>query len=528
MQTTEHYLKQINIGKEIRNWLYRTMMILSLVVVLGVFWELKLTGITMAGEAFCGKDEHSHSEECIPRELICSLEEVEPHTHSVDCLEKVLHCTLAEQEGHTHSDACRNTEIVYLCGLEETEAHTHGEDCYGTVQTCTLEEQEGHTHSEDCGDAESGYLCGMEEAPSHVHGPECCEQVLVCSLAEQEGHSHSEDCGTVEREIPCPLAESEPHFHDDLCYALVDDSLVCGQEETEGHLHDDTCYILSGECPLEEHIHIASCYSDLSADLENRSDWNRILAELPETSNKTEYLLLLAQSQLGYEESTRNFQVDELDCRRGISRYGQWYGNPYGDWSAMFVGFCLHYSGWDELPINAGPEAMRLEWEEAGYFGTVANFAPAVGDLLFLDKDENGSADAVAIIADISDDRFLAIEGDVNDTVAETEYLFEDPAILGYGLLPEEQPLQPGEGTKLIAQTETYSEQLFDTGNCLVVYVTDGTDYYALDGNGELVSKTLESTNNYRRRDKVILYNPADREEPEINQGEAASPEEQG
>lgn len=30
------------------------------------------------------------------------------------------------------------------------------------------------------------------------------------------------------------------------------------------------------------------------------------------------------------------------------------------------------------------------------------------------------------------------------------------------------------------------------------------------DGNGELVSKTLESTNNYRRRDKVILYNPAD------------------
>ena len=30
------------------------------------------------------------------------------------------------------------------------------------------------------------------------------------------------------------------------------------------------------------------------------------------------------------------------------------------------------------------------------------------------------------------------------------------------------------------------------------------------DGNGELISRTLESTNNYRRRDKVILYNPAD------------------
>lgn len=30
------------------------------------------------------------------------------------------------------------------------------------------------------------------------------------------------------------------------------------------------------------------------------------------------------------------------------------------------------------------------------------------------------------------------------------------------------------------------------------------------DGSGELISKTLESTNNYRHRDKVILYNPAD------------------
>lgn len=30
------------------------------------------------------------------------------------------------------------------------------------------------------------------------------------------------------------------------------------------------------------------------------------------------------------------------------------------------------------------------------------------------------------------------------------------------------------------------------------------------DANGALVSKTLESTNNYRHRDKVILYNPAD------------------
>ena len=33
---------------------------------------------------------------------------------------------------------------------------------------------------------------------------------------------------------------------------------------------------------------------------------------------------------------------------------------------------------------------------------------------------------------------------------------------------------------------------------------------YAADGT--LLSRTLESTNNYRKRNKVILYNPADAE----------------
>ena len=39
--------------------------LLSLFVILAVFWGLKLTGITLAGEAFCGIDEHSHGEECL-------------------------------------------------------------------------------------------------------------------------------------------------------------------------------------------------------------------------------------------------------------------------------------------------------------------------------------------------------------------------------------------------------------------------------------------------------------------------------
>ena len=45
--------------------------LLSLLVVLGIFWWLKLTGITMAGEAFCGIPEHVHGDECVTSVLIC-------------------------------------------------------------------------------------------------------------------------------------------------------------------------------------------------------------------------------------------------------------------------------------------------------------------------------------------------------------------------------------------------------------------------------------------------------------------------
>ena len=42
----------------------QALLILSLLVTLAVFWSLKLTGITMAGEAFCGMDEHTHDDTC--------------------------------------------------------------------------------------------------------------------------------------------------------------------------------------------------------------------------------------------------------------------------------------------------------------------------------------------------------------------------------------------------------------------------------------------------------------------------------
>ena len=71
-------------------------LISALVVVIIVFWWLKLVGITVTGEAFCGIDEHTHGEECYISELICG--HVESTTESVTADETESAVTEVSQE----------------------------------------------------------------------------------------------------------------------------------------------------------------------------------------------------------------------------------------------------------------------------------------------------------------------------------------------------------------------------------------------------------------------------------------------
>ena len=207
----------------------------------------------------------------------------------------------------------------------------------------------------------------------------------------------------------------------------------CGKAE---HVHSEEC---ASPCPQEEHIHIESCYSNIYADLETVADWKKAFADMALGPTSNANLVLVAQSQMGYQESTLNFQVDEYGIRRGITRYGQWYGNPYGDWSAMFACFCLNYAGAQNVPMNAGPEAMRLAWEKANLYAAAGNATPEIGNLLFLCKGEVGTqgCNAIGIITAYDANSITVIEGDVNGTVALQTYSRGSPLILGYGLVPE-------------------------------------------------------------------------------------------
>ena len=92
----------------LRTALRKTIVVMAFFVVLGVFWCLKLTGITMACEAFCGMDEHVHTDECPSSILICTEQEHSPHIHDESCILRELVCGEDETPPHTHVRAAWN------------------------------------------------------------------------------------------------------------------------------------------------------------------------------------------------------------------------------------------------------------------------------------------------------------------------------------------------------------------------------------------------------------------------------------
>ncbi len=207
----------------------------------------------------------------------------------------------------------------------------------------------------------------------------------------------------------------------------------CGMDE---HVHTDEC--LAEGCTRQEHTHVESCYSNLEADLESTTDWDESVAGVKLTGVLSDDIVAIAKSQLGYTESVLNFILDDDGNRLGYNRYGAWHGNPYGNWSAMFASFCLYYSDITEdmVPYNSGVDAMRLEWEKNGLYTAYDGAAPNKGDLVFLDKDKNGSADAVAVVETVNEGRFTVIEGDLDNKVSQAEYNVDD-SVMGYGLMTQ-------------------------------------------------------------------------------------------
>jgi uncharacterized repeat protein (TIGR01451 family) len=76
---------------------------LACLVVFCTTYALILPALTMTATTYCGMDEHTHTDACYSKVLVCGLEEGSGHTHTDDCYEYQLTCG---KEEHTHSLAC--------------------------------------------------------------------------------------------------------------------------------------------------------------------------------------------------------------------------------------------------------------------------------------------------------------------------------------------------------------------------------------------------------------------------------------
>lgn len=342
---------------------------LAMITTLFVNWQLHGVGISMTAQYQCGEEEHTHTADCYTKVLTCGYEEGE--LENADEVAAAAAATSQPTIEEEPAPLSLEPQIEFV-------PHEHTEDCYTEVQTLTCMEEE-HVHDDDCFDPEDGSL--------------------ICDKFE---HTHDESCYTTEYELTCDLEEGElveqvvePTQSAALAAMAVAEPVALAPMvdtvEPIYHHHTDACYEEVLTCPLPEHHHTVACLSDTSADLETPEEWQAANAEAVMTGNWAEDLVSVAQTQLGYEQSEKNFEIDPADgvTLRYYSRYGQSYGNPYGEWDVMFLSYCLKYAGIPQsaIPQEASVLALRssmsdMDWLLDGEDGSAAD----VGDIVIYNK----------------------------------------------------------------------------------------------------------------------------------------------
>ena len=245
----------------------------------------------------------------------------------------------------------------YHCGYEEHR-----------VLTCCQEE---HEHTDDCFDEYGALICGEFE---HIHDDSCytTEYELVCGLDEGE---LVEEPNPAYQEMPA----SRPVVD------LPTEPAETTPEEPVLHHHTDACYTEELVCTIPEHHHTVECLADTQADVETAEEW-QAAANVALNGNWAEDLLTVAKSQLDYQQSDKNFKLDVEDQQvlRGYSRYGAWYGNPYGAWDVMFLSYCLHFAGVPQtvVPQRAGVMALHSDLRGSQWLTDADGSTARPGDIV--------------------------------------------------------------------------------------------------------------------------------------------------
>ena len=236
---------------------------------------------------------------------------------------------------------------------------------------------------------DDGYSCGYEE---HAHSDACYTEVLVCGYEDEAP------------ENPADSARED------------------GEAAPAAHSHTADCYQRVLTCTLPEHTHTLECLADITADVETPADWDEQSEGV--SSFWSDAMTEIAQRQLGYTESAKNFTVDKalgetLAQAHHYTRYGDWYGNPYGNWDVMFVAFCQHYAGIPEdvIPQCASLLQLRTELEKAHpEYITPGGSEATPGDIVLYTN--TAGEETIGIVTEHDGTTLTVVSGAVDGAVA--------------------------------------------------------------------------------------------------------------
>lgn len=338
------------------------MLVLALLTTLFVNWQLHGVGISMTADYHCGYEEHQHTAACYEKVLTCGYEEGEPETpvtSSDSSADPVSAYSAAEPEEPVQTEP----ETIWV-------PHEHTDACYEEHRVLTCYQEE-HEHTDDCFDEYGALICGEFE---HIHDDSCytTEYELVCGLDEGE---LVEEPNPAYQEMPA----SRPVVD------LPTEPAETTPDEPVLHHHTDACYTEELVCTIPEHHHTVECLADTQADVETAEEW-QAAANVALNGNWAEDLLTVAKSQLDYQQSDKNFKLDVEDQQvlRGYSRYGAWYGNPYGAWDVMFLSYCLHFAGVPQtvVPQRAGVMALHSDLRGSQWLTDADGSTARPGDIV--------------------------------------------------------------------------------------------------------------------------------------------------
>lgn len=341
------------------------MLVLALLTTLFVNWQLHGVGISMTADYHCGYEEHQHTAACYEKVLTCGYEEGEPETpvtSSDSSADPVSAYSAAEPE-ELEEPVQTEPETIWV-------PHEHTDACYEEHRVLTCYQEE-HEHTDDCFDEYGALICGEFE---HIHDDSCytTEYELVCGLDEGE---LVEEPNPAYQEMPAsrPVVDLPP------------ESAETTPDEPVLHHHTDACYTEELVCTIPEHHHTVECLADTQADVETAEEW-QAAANVALNGNWAEDLLTVAKSQLDYQQSDKNFKLDVEDQQvlRGYSRYGAWYGNPYGAWDVMFLSYCLHFAGVPQtvVPQRAGVMALHSDLRGSQWLTDADGSTARPGDIV--------------------------------------------------------------------------------------------------------------------------------------------------